>query len=235
MTPPPELRLPYTIVLGMVASKPLKYEYGCRLKVLRVHHSIVTTIPTILPSESSNGYRKEHLHHAELSLIQLNTKGPFLPSHNHGIHHLTLTDIPKMSYGPTIKQLVKFLDACAEQEAFLTKAKEEMVRSRRAPQILPSLRRLRLEFIRPDLRASGSFSAATGDEDAERFLAESVGDFSFFENERERSRDKGKEKEKEKVMKFEPREELLDVVDALKAYRVENKGKWSGKLEIVFQ
>lgn len=159
-----------------------------------------------------------------------------MPSDNHGVRHLTLTDIPKMSYGPTIKQLVKFLDACAEQEALLVKVKKEMVKNRRAPEILLGLRTLRLEFIHPELRVSGArggFSAATGDEDAERFLAESVGDFSFFENEGEGSRDKGKEKEK--VMEFEPREELLDVVDALKAYRVENKGKWSGKLEIVFQ
>ncbi|CAG8961161.1 hypothetical protein HYFRA_00002704 [Hymenoscyphus fraxineus] len=230
ISPPQALRVPYTMALGMVDPKPLNYEMGCRLQSLRIHHSIVTSIPTILPS-SSQGYQKPHLHHAELSPTYLNESGPFLPGKNHGIETLTLTHLPKTSYGPTITRLTAFLDACAQQEALLNQVKEGMVKNRRGPEVLPGLRVLRLEFLRPDLRAGGGGVAASGDEDAERFLAESEGDFSFFEEAggaRDERQGSGKGKKR-----FEAREEEMDVVECLKGYRRENKG-WSGKLEIVF-
>jgi len=99
---------------------------------------------------------------------------------------LTLTDVPTKSFGPVIDALLLFLSQCARQEQRLKRAAKSHYR---APQCLSGIRTFRLEFMREAEaeRGEGAGSRAgpsvSGDRDADEFLAQSMGDFSFFAEE----------------------------------------------------
>ncbi|CZR65975.1 uncharacterized protein PAC_15875 [Phialocephala subalpina] len=224
----------YGIDRGVERISPI---FGSRLEKLRIHHSAVTRIPTILQFFTATGFdpeclqQAESMHNPEWSRLS--------PLAHHRLRSLTLTDIPTKSYGPMIEQLTGLLTELADQEEKLAAARAAMPNNRRAPQVLGGLRTLRLEFL-PEAPAPET-SSVSGDRDADGFLSKSLGDFSFFGGSggaewvekkrsgptREKANGKGKGKEKEEG----PR----DVVEELKKFRRTQKpAGWGGVLELVW-
>jgi hypothetical protein len=184
--------VPYTTAYAQLNSRStlgLLRESGSRIEALRIHHSIVTFTPTLITAGSRNtGFSLPLVKQAEeyggmLRLDHL-LKEPkqlaFSPLQNYRITKLTLTGLPKKSYGFTIDRLKHFLNDCAVQEANLREARR-LPTNRRAPELLKGLRTLRLEFLPEDRSAQSPVGGSvSGDRDADNFLASSEGDFSFF-------------------------------------------------------
>jgi hypothetical protein len=230
----------------MSASLGITNSYS--LSSLRIHHSIVTCMPTVTVASTGNegartptSYSTQYLHAAEEIARSRILKGAtsFVPMKNCIIETLTLTGIPTKSYGYLIEKLIAFLAACRKQEEELSKAR--VTTNRRAPQVLPGLKTLRLEFLPPDTieatpsRGRGSIS---GDPDAEAFSAASDEDFSFFAEPMDRpihrlSWNSGENSELGQDSAATD-ETLKDVVEELKRARREaGENKWGGNLELV--
>lgn len=219
----------------------LHRQTGTRIENLRIHHSIITQTPTIVQGRLENGYTPQHLAKAE----RFSGKEPqgFNPLDNYRLTSLTLTDIPLKSTGPTITRLIDFLRLCALQEATLLSASQSGTRNRRSPRLLPGLRRLRLEFLNERAGADEIGPSVSGDQDADEFQAQSMGDFSFFADEKPTSplSRRGSEaggwnwpipgSAKSSVSEVV---ESKDVVEELKVFRREGRErKWGGSLELV--
>ncbi|KIM96461.1 hypothetical protein OIDMADRAFT_20811 [Oidiodendron maius Zn] len=155
------------------------------------------------------------------------------------IESLTLTGIPTKSYGYLIEKLIEFLDACRMQEEELSNAR--VTTHRRAPQVLPGLKTLRLEFLPPDTLESTRSAARgsiSGDADAEAFSAASNEDFSFFSEDIKppiRRLTLGSRGNSDVEQSTDTKEKpLRDVVEELKRARREAGGnKWRGDLELL--
>lgn len=160
---------------GMERISPI---FGSRLEELRIHHSAVTQIPTIVRLDATtSGFDLESLKVAE---SMYNPEWSRLsPLNHHRLKSLTLTDIPTKSYGPSVAQLTRLLKELAEQEEKLAAARAAMPNNRRAPQVLNGLRTLRLEFL-PEAPVAENAPYVSGDRDVDGFLSKSLGDFSFF-------------------------------------------------------
>ena len=161
-----------------------------RMEILRIHHSLVTYVPTILNTSQRDRYftlpmvqAAELYGMSRLQQVRLKTgHKAFSPLHNYRVTKLTLTDIPTKSYGFTIERLVEFLKDCRIQEERLSEARKHTPNNRRAPQLLPGLRTLRLEFLPEDTSPPPDVGSVSGDRDAANFQASSEGDFSFFDD-----------------------------------------------------
>jgi hypothetical protein len=211
-----------------------------RLSSLRIHHSIVTCTPTVTTAatgpdrgSSPSSYSAQHLFAAEEFGQVQSTRGAektFSPLNHNGIETLTLTGLAAKSPGFVVQKLADFLAGCHQQEEDLNQARADT--HRRAPQVLPGLRTLRLEFLSEDIAVSSATagsSSVSGDRDAETFFTRSRDDFSFFDD----------------VPSIDPQtfvadkpapqatNELKDVVEELRKMRKEGSLKWGGRLEIV--
>ncbi|RDL35479.1 uncharacterized protein BP5553_07410 [Venustampulla echinocandica] len=221
--PTMQLNIAYATHLAQLNSvHALKSQSGTRLEVLRIHHSVVTCAPTILPSNSSN-YDLRHLHKAEIEFSnrQVGALEALHPLDNPRIRYLCLTDIPTKSYGPILNRLKEFITLCASQQRLIEIAATGIgAAHHRGPKLLTGLRTLRLEFIQDNGSAVGI--SASGDRDADEFLAQSMGDFSFFEG--------GLDAPPQPPP---PLTEALKVVEDLREFRRTMVQKWNGKLELV--
>ncbi|KAE8446276.1 hypothetical protein EG329_012362 [Mollisiaceae sp. DMI_Dod_QoI] len=203
---------------------------GSRLQELRIHHSAITQIPTIL-RDSAPGYDPSSLKQAE-EMYSPASWSRLSPLAHHRLKSLTLTDIPTKSYGPTIAQLTALLEECAIQEQKLGAARASMPQNRRAPQVLSGLKSLRLEFL--PAAPAPEMGSVSGDRDADGFLAKSLGDFSFFGGSGGAEWVEKKEEVKRKEKEVEV-EEPKDVVEALRVFRRAQKpAGWGGILELVW-
>ena len=218
------------------------------LKSLRIHHSIVTCMPTITVASASNEgariptrYSLQNLLAAE-GIGHARIKGgtsTFTPMKNCILETLTLTGIPTKSYGHLVEKLIAFLVACRKQEQELADAR--VTTHRRAPPVLPGLKTLRLEFLAPDSVDPTHRGSVSGDPDAEVFSEASKEDFSFFPDEAERPAtpvrrptlsDVGNSDVGPAPAARDP--PLLDVLEELKRARREaGENKWGGNLEII--
>jgi hypothetical protein len=147
------------------------------LQVLRIHHSLVTQLPTL---EGIGLSSMEALWLAETCLLpraELAYPESFVPDMNPRLRSLTLTQIPRYSTGPLIEKLIHFLKLAAIQEQAIRDAKTG---NRRGPSTLLGLRHIRLEF-EPDPRESLLEDDGFGEEenglDTEALMAQ---EFSFF-------------------------------------------------------
>lgn len=184
--------VPYTTAYAQVNSKvvrSLARESLSRMESLRIHHSFVTYVPTIINAGSrNNGFTLPLVQEAEIFGVSQMLTGRVKPGHkafsplqNYRVTTLTLTDIPTKSYGLTAQRLIEFLGECRVQEEKLEEAKRWTKKNRRAPELLPGLRTLQLEFLPEDISSqSPTGGSVSGDRDADNFLASSEGDFSFF-------------------------------------------------------
>jgi hypothetical protein len=238
-----EYVIPHTTPFCQPNTSPsLHLQTGTRMETLRIHHSIITATPTIAQGRLEFGYIAQHLRKTE----KFGEKDPesFNPLNNYRLSSLTLSDIPLKSTGPTIKRLIDFLRLCATQEQILSAARSGP-RNHRSPRVLPGLRRLRLEFINERAGAEEIGPSVSGDQDADEFQAQSMGDFSFFADEKmppsPMSR-RGSEiggwaaswplpaSAKSSLVEIA---DMKDVVEELKIFRKEEEPRWGGSLELV--
>ncbi|KAF4977555.1 hypothetical protein FZEAL_5926 [Fusarium zealandicum] len=171
-----------TRLFGFFSAYTLRPVFSSNLRVVRLHHSVVTQIPTLEIDDLSTMAR---LLIAETSILSRSEKAfpqAFVPDMNPRIKSLTLTRIPRRSCGPLINKLVNLLKLLSTQERKIFDAT-----SRHGPGTLAGLRHLRLEF-EPDPYEEG-FSTAE-DLDAEELMNSGDGGFSFFDDDAQRPHSK---------------------------------------------
>ncbi|KAI8634279.1 hypothetical protein F5Y19DRAFT_207317 [Xylariaceae sp. FL1651] len=157
------------------------------LRSLRVHHSIVTQVPSIIADGLSLATAIRLSEDFFFKSIGRTYPQRFVPNLNPRIASLTLTNIPARSTGPVIEQLSSFLDLVSMQQNAIRQAKIEM--DDRHSSILSGLRHLRLE-LDPDFNEDTLNSSTGRDIDYDRLL--DPGDenfdnrtFSFFRDDTE--------------------------------------------------
>ncbi|KAM0430608.1 hypothetical protein ACHAPT_005961 [Fusarium lateritium] len=163
---------------GYFFTHTLRPVLSSNMHAVRMHHSIVTQIPTLEIDSLSTMAR---LYIAETSILPRSEKAfpqALVPDTNPRLTSLTLTRIPRRSRGPLISKLVDFLKLLSIQERTIWDAQ-----SRRGPCTLAGLRHLRLEF-EPDPYEEG-FSMAE-DLDAEELMNSGDKGFSFFDHDAQR-------------------------------------------------
>ncbi|KAH8667961.1 hypothetical protein BGZ60DRAFT_376372 [Tricladium varicosporioides] len=245
--PPQYYNFPYHTPLSQPnTARFLSASVALRLEILRLHHSVVTYAPTFLPSSpaSQQHVSLQHLHAMETDFArdQAHYWTAFSPLENFRLRKLTLTGVPTKSFGPVLCRLREFVALCAQQERILAAARARATHHR-APEVLSGLRVLRLEFVDVTTEQRGvvvgGFSSVSGDRDADEFLSQSAGDFSFFGDEQptvvgpvaalEASRRRVVE---EAARVRGPR--VIDVVAGLKEFRETAVFRWGGRLELAF-
>jgi Leucine-rich repeat (LRR) protein len=164
-----------TKLYGFYATHTIRPVLSSNLRVVKLHHSVVTQIPTLeLEGLSSMAC----LHIAENSLLpraEMAFPEPFVPDMNPRITSLTITQIPRRSSGPLINRLISFLKLLSAQERALFD-----LLSRRGPSVLAGLRHFRLEF---EQEAYEDGVSIAGEIDAEELLNSGDKGFSFFDDE----------------------------------------------------
>ncbi|KAI1269748.1 hypothetical protein F5Y18DRAFT_371377 [Xylariaceae sp. FL1019] len=128
--------------------------WSSNLRSLRIHHSLVTQVPTI--SVRDYGPSRTLLELSEKILYKRATL--IYPQHyeidmNPRITSLTLTKIPARSTGPIIQRLCSFLASASVQQRAIGTAKEKMNERNRYPTTLTGLRHLCLE-LEPDIETT---------------------------------------------------------------------------------
>lgn len=114
------------------------------LRVLKVHHSLVTNVPT-LASSTTNVL--ERLWLAETVLrerVDLAFPQTFVPDMNPRLYSLTLSKVPRYSTGLVIERLIHFLKLAAQQEQDIETTRKDI--PSRGPTVVRGLRHIRLEF-----------------------------------------------------------------------------------------
>lgn len=160
---------------GFYATHTLRPVLSSNLRVVKLHHSVVTQIPTL---ELEGFSSMACLHIAENILLpraEMAFPEPFVPDMNPRVTSLTLTHVPRRSSGPLINRLVSFLKLLSTQERALFD-----LSSRRGPSVLAGLRHFRLEFEQ-DAYESDAYIA--GEIDAKQLLNSGDKGFSFFDDE----------------------------------------------------
>ncbi|KAI0124786.1 hypothetical protein BJ170DRAFT_476231 [Xylariales sp. AK1849] len=126
------------------ASHLFRPVFSSNLRSLRIHHSVVTQIPSVAADELTA--RAAWLL-AETSFherIQLAYPQPLIPDMNPRIVSLVLTRIPARSIGPLISRLTSFLDLASEQQQAIERAAYSY--NQRRSSTLRGLRHIRLEM-----------------------------------------------------------------------------------------
>ncbi|KAF4121681.1 leucine Rich Repeat [Geosmithia morbida] len=118
------------------------------LRVLRIHHSLVTNLPTL---EMDGLSPLERIHVAETVVgprVDAAFPQTFEPDMNPRLASLTLTCIPRRSAGTLADRLIAFLKLLSQQERSIQDAQHlaAAASSWRAPTFLRGLRHVRLEF-----------------------------------------------------------------------------------------
>lgn len=149
------------------------------LRVLRIHHSLVTYIPTLDLEGVSTLGRIWLSENKILPLVDKAYAQVFVPDMNPRLTSLTLTCIPRRSSGPLVERLIEFLKLLSMQERDIEEMKL-LTSSWRGPGLLKGLRHLRLELESDPLQDGFS---ASDDLDAEELLSSGDQGFSFFGNE----------------------------------------------------
>lgn len=146
------------------------------LRVLSIHHSLVTQTPTL---DADNISAMSKLWLAETILrgrIDLAYPLSFVPDMNPRLYSLTLTRIPRYSTGWVTKKLINLLRLAAVQERAIADSTSSNIR--RAPTMVKGLRHIRLEFD-PDPTDEIS-GLEEEDLDAGDFVTMADEEFSFF-------------------------------------------------------
>ncbi|KAK2049966.1 hypothetical protein LZ31DRAFT_256292 [Colletotrichum somersetense] len=153
------------------------------LRVLRIHHSLVTQIPTLETDGLSTMARLWLAETIIRERSEMAFPSAFEPDTNPRLTSLTLTNIPRRSNGTLIDKLLHFISLAGIQE-YAIQVTAHSSSSRRSPVLLRGLRHLRLEFEADPIEDPTGFSAVD-DLDAEELLNMDEGEgFSFFAGER---------------------------------------------------
>ncbi|OLN95232.1 hypothetical protein CCHL11_08165 [Colletotrichum chlorophyti] len=160
--------------------------FSSNLRTLRVHHSLVTQVPTL---EADGFSTMARLWLAETCIGERSEMAfpqAFEPDMNPRITSLTLTKIPRRSKGSLTDKLLRFLKLLGVQERAIRET--SLASSRRSPILLHGLRHLRLEFEADPIEDPAGFSTAD-DLDAEGLMTMNEGEgFSFFSDDHSQPR-----------------------------------------------
>jgi hypothetical protein len=159
---------------GFYATHTLRPVLSSNLRALKLHHSVVTQLPTMEIDGLSTTARLYIAENLILPRAKEAFPEAFVPDMNPRINSLTLTCIPRRSSGPLIHKLISFLQLLAVQERAIFD-----MSSRRGPNVLAGLRHFRLEF-EPDPYQEDDPIVA--DIDAEELLNSGDTGFSFFDD-----------------------------------------------------
>jgi hypothetical protein len=172
-----------TSLHGMVGSAHVfRPVFSSNLRVLRIHHSLVTGILTLETPGLSTMARLWIAETAIRDGCDMAYPETFEPDMNPRITSLTLMKVPRRSAGPLTAKLIRFLRMAAAQEQAINGAGMGST-SRRSPVVLRGLRHLRLEFEADPIEDPAGWSNAD-DLDAEDLLNMDDGEgFSFFQDE----------------------------------------------------
>ncbi|KAH6656882.1 hypothetical protein BKA67DRAFT_553490 [Truncatella angustata] len=119
--------------------------FSSNLRHLRVHHSLVTNIPTVNSRELSQRAAAVFAEtvvreHAQIAYPQV-----FVPDTNPRLSSLTLTHIPTHSIGPLILALTNFLDLASSQQHAVEKVLASS--TQRGSKVVRGLQYIRLELL----------------------------------------------------------------------------------------
>lgn len=147
--------------------------WSSNLRSLRIHHSLVTNIPTLRCSRYSS---IECAYLAEMQIRpRLNLAYPlaFVPDMNPRLESLTLTCVPRHSFGPLVETLISFLQQLGLQESYVTEiTKAEASRPGKSLCLVRGLRNLTLEMEPKSLDTC----------DAEELMTFDETQYSFFDS-----------------------------------------------------
>lgn len=118
--------------------------FSSNLRSLRIHHSVVTQIPTLEAEGLSPLARLWLAETAIRERCEMAYPQAFVPDMNPRITSLTLTKIPRRSSGPLVDKITNFIRLASVQERDIADA--TVSSSRRAPMMLRGLRHVCLEF-----------------------------------------------------------------------------------------
>lgn len=148
------------------------------LRVLKVHHSLITNTPTLQSrstSELTNLWLAETYMRERLDLAYPQT---YVPDMNPRLYSLTISMIPRYSTGIVVQRLTNFLRLAALQEQAIEATRALL--PFRGPPALQGLRHVRLEF-EPDAKDElDSLDNETNETDSEALLEQGAEAFSFF-------------------------------------------------------
>lgn len=146
------------------------------LRVLKIHHSLVTNVPSVISKSTS---ALENIWVAEklfLDPIDLAYPQTYVPDMNPRLYSLTLAHIPRFSPGVIAKRIINFLKLLAAQERAIEQTKK--LTPLRGPLVLRGLRHICLEF-EPD--AHQQMTDLNTEDDVDAALDE-FSTFSFSDN-----------------------------------------------------
>lgn len=148
------------------------------LRVVKVHHSLITNTPTLKSrstGELTNSWLAETYMRGRIDLAYPQT---YMPDMNPRLYSLTISMIPRYSTGVVAKRLADFLRLAAIQEQGIEKTRASV--PFRGPPILRGLRHIRLEF-EPDAKDElGYLDDETNESDSGALLEQGTEAFSFF-------------------------------------------------------
>lgn len=149
------------------------------LRVLRIHHSLVTNIPTLKTedlAEMANLWLAEACFRERMDYAYPQT---FISDMNPRLYSLVLTKIPRYSTGVVADRLIEFLKLAAIQEKSIADATTSA--RYRAPIMLKGLRHIRLEFEpNPKEDMDDLSDSDVEDLDPEELINLAAKEFSFF-------------------------------------------------------
>ncbi|KAI0901194.1 hypothetical protein F4806DRAFT_185316 [Annulohypoxylon nitens] len=163
-------------ITGFLGSAPLfRPLISSALRSLRIHHSLVTQVPSIsiegYSSASAARLAEEHL----FRNIQRSYPLAFTPDTNPRITSLTLSKIPARSTGPVIDRLIQFLKFASEQQKAI-RASKMLFSGRRRASVLRGLQHIRLE-LEPEFSERVDVISTSGDVDFDKLLDPGADDF----------------------------------------------------------
>ncbi len=194
------------------------YKHAPKLRRLTIDHSFVTHRPRLVA-----GLKRDPAQYIPYVFSWAkNNKAPlyhqyFKPEINQTIEFLELANIPPFGKKEILDGLVKLLKGVSVQQGYLQTLKVIWPTSPRKPRVLNGLRQIKLVFrdIPPE-------ASVTEDEDAERFIRESMNDFSFFEGE-----NKPALKAPASIgASSSAAAQLVDIKSGLRKYRAETKARY---------
>lgn len=146
------------------------------LRVLKIHHSLVTNVPSVLSKSTSaleNIWVAEKLFHDPIDLAYPQT---YVPDMNPRLYSLTLAHIPRYSPGIIATRIINFLKLLVAQEQAIEQTKK--LTPPRGPLVLRGLRHICLEF-EPDTQQQMANLNTEDDVDA---ALDEFSTFTFSDN-----------------------------------------------------
>ncbi|KAM6476911.1 hypothetical protein HDV62DRAFT_402349 [Trichoderma sp. SZMC 28011] len=156
------------------------------LRSLRIHHSFVTNIPTVSIPGLGDIDRKYFAEKHIFPGLDWAYSLAFLPDMNPRLQSLTLTCVPRQSFGPLVHKLTFFLRLLGLQEQALSiMNKAEASRPGRSVRFVSGLRYLTLEMESMENKPMEMSSPL--ELDAEELMTSGETPFSFFNESAEQS------------------------------------------------